>query len=307
MRLEQSTRPKLSMETISGDQIDALCDQYEQEWQCGKHPSIRTYLNRLEIQNTSRLFQELLQLERELLSKNGSVPTWQSYREQFPEYAAIIETVKFSDELSKPQTQPIQRVLQPQQIIGHFELLAQAGSGAMGEVWQARDTHLQRIVALKIPRSLQLSQEELSRFMREARAVGQLHHAGIAEVYEIGQFGPLPFIVSRFVHGKSLKQSLAEAACPTKKTVELCSKIAAALAYAHEQGIIHRDLKPSNILLDELQEPYLVDFGLAKWSHEQLEMTLDGQMLGTPAYMSPEQRKEIKRRWMRAPTSIRWA
>ncbi len=175
--------------------------------------------------------------------------------------------------------------------VGHFELIEALGSGAFGTVWKARDTKLDRVVAVKIPRKGQLDRAEAEKFLREARTAAQLQHPHIVGVHEVGLEGDLVYIVSDFIAGLSLDKWLAGQKLTHCESAELCVKIAEALHYAHEHGIIHRDLKPSNIMIDRAGEPHLMDFGLAKREVGEVTMTVEGQILGTPAYMSPEQAK----------------
>jgi tetratricopeptide (TPR) repeat protein/tRNA A-37 threonylcarbamoyl transferase component Bud32 len=177
------------------------------------------------------------------------------------------------------------------QRFGHFELVQLLGEGAFGRVWKARDTQLDRTVALKVPRKGQLSAKETEKFVREARAAAQLQHAGIVSVFEVGLEGETLYIVSEFVEGVSLADWLAAKRPGYRQAAELCVKVADALHYAHERGVVHRDLKPSNILIDGAGGPQLMDFGLAKREAGEITMTVDGEILGTPAYMSPEQAK----------------
>ncbi len=173
--------------------------------------------------------------------------------------------------------------------IGHFQLLDKVGFGAFGTVYKARDTTLDRIVAIKIPRKGQISEEEADRFLREARTAAQLQHPNIVSVYEVGREDDRVYIVSDFVDGLTLSDWLTGMQLTPSEAAKLCVKLANALHHAHQQGVIHRDLKPSNIMLDRRNEPYLMDFGLAKREVGEITVTMDGQVLGTPAYMSPEQ------------------
>ena len=173
--------------------------------------------------------------------------------------------------------------------IGHFELRDRLGIGAFGSVWKARDIELDRTVAIKRPRPDQLDPEHNERFLREARAAAQLNHPNIVSVHEVGREGDSVYIVSDYVEGVTLADRLTASRFTPQEATELCAKIADALHYAHEQGVIHRDLKPSNIMLDAGGEPRVVDFGLAKHAASEVTMTLEGKVLGTPAYMSPEQ------------------
>jgi WD40 repeat protein/tRNA A-37 threonylcarbamoyl transferase component Bud32 len=173
--------------------------------------------------------------------------------------------------------------------IGHFELIDHVGLGGFGSVWKARDTKLDRIVAVKIPRKGELDPAETERFLREARATAQLHHPNIVSVHEVGRDGDSVYIVNDFVNGASLTDWLTGQQPSLREAAELCARIADALHHAHEAGIVHRDLKPSNIILDLDGEPHLTDFGLARRTAADVTVTIDGRVLGTPAYMPPEQ------------------
>lgn len=173
--------------------------------------------------------------------------------------------------------------------LGHFELLEKLGVGAFGTVWKALDTELDRTVAIKIPRKEQLSARDSEQFFREARTAAQLKHPNIVGVHEVGRDGDLIYLVSDYVQGLTIADWLTGRRPPCRAAVELCVKVADALHVAHEQGVVHRDLKPSNIILDDSNEPHLMDFGLAKRVAPEITITADGQVLGTPAYMSPEQ------------------
>lgn len=177
---------------------------------------------------------------------------------------------------------------QPQQV-GHFILIQVVGSGSAGTVWKARDTQLDRIVAVKIPHQEGLSHADVEKFLHEARTAAQLSHPHIVAVHEAGSEGEWAYIVTDFIEGRSLDQWLSGQTPAPADAVRLVSQIAAALHYAHECGVIHRDLKPGNILMDEAGEPHITDFGLAKRERGDVLRTLEGQILGTPAYMSPEQ------------------
>ena len=177
----------------------------------------------------------------------------------------------------------------PLEQIDRFELHSRVGMGAFGTVWKARDTELDRIVAIKIPRQGQLTPEQAEQFLREARSAAQLRHPNIVSVHEVGRAGDVIYIVSDFVDGLSLADMISGQQLPLGDSVRLAITIAEALEHAHQQGVVHRDLKPSNVMLDDDGVPYLMDFGLAKREAEEVTMTVDGQVLGTPAYMSPEQ------------------
>ncbi len=180
------------------------------------------------------------------------------------------------------------------QRIGRYDLLGELGRGSMGAVWKARDPQIDRIVAIKIILTANLSSQELEqfkqRFQREARAAGRMSHPGIVTVYdisedEVGQ----PYLVMEYVEGTPLDRLMNPGAerLPFKQALEIGIQVARALDYAHRRGVIHRDIKPANILLTRDSFAKIADFGIAKLAGTQLTQT--GHLLGTPAFMSPEQ------------------
>jgi tRNA A-37 threonylcarbamoyl transferase component Bud32 len=174
--------------------------------------------------------------------------------------------------------------------LGRFELQESLGTGAFGTVYKAHDPQLDRTVAIKILRAGNLAdQEDLDRFLREDRSVAQLCHPGIVPVHEVGQAEGGPYLVSEYIEGPTLSDVLTSRRLSFREAAQLIAEVAYALQYAHDHGIIHRDVKPSNIIFDESNTPHLMDFGLAKRDGGEITMTLEGQILGTPAYMSPEQ------------------
>lgn len=173
--------------------------------------------------------------------------------------------------------------------IAHFELVQELGRGAFGSVWKARDTRLDRVVAIKIPRKEELTREEAEQFLREARAAAQLRHPNIAGVHEVGRENDRIYLVTDLIRGVTLEDWLSGRGFTPAEAAELCATIADALHHAHEHGVIHRDVKPSNIMLTAEGVPYVTDFGLARRDAGELTMTVDGNVMGTPAYMSPEQ------------------
>ncbi|MFG0332402.1 MAG: serine/threonine-protein kinase [Maioricimonas sp. JB049] len=173
--------------------------------------------------------------------------------------------------------------------LGRFQLVEHLGAGHFGNVWKARDTELDRIVAIKIPRRDQLEVIHDGLFLREARAAAQLRHPHIVGVHEIGRHEDTVFIVSDYIDGANLREWLRSRRPTVTEAVRLCIRLAEALHHAHESGIVHRDLKPANIMVSLDGEPHIMDFGLAKRDAGEATVTLDGQILGTPAYMPPEQ------------------
>ena len=173
--------------------------------------------------------------------------------------------------------------------IAHFELIEAVGVGSFGTVWKARDTELDRIVAVKLPRSQLSEEEDQEQFLREARAAARLRHPSIVTVYEVGRHDGAVYIVSDFIEGITLAEQISLDRPSPRDAAVLCAIVAEALDHAHRRGVVHRDLKPSNVLIDPQRRPHVVDFGLAKREAAEITVTVAGQVLGTPAYMSPEQ------------------
>lgn len=176
-----------------------------------------------------------------------------------------------------------------QEWIGHFRLEKRVGAGASGAVWKAHDEELDRTVAIKIPRNASQKPRDVEMFFREARAVAQLQHPAIVSMFEVGRDGETLYLVSEFIDGLNLADWMTGKRVTPREAAALVARLAEALHYAHEAGVVHRDLKPANILLDHDEEPHIADFGLARRDAGEVTLTIDGQIIGTPAYMAPEQ------------------
>jgi tetratricopeptide (TPR) repeat protein/predicted Ser/Thr protein kinase len=181
-------------------------------------------------------------------------------------------------------------------IIGHYRIIRLLGEGGMGAVYEAEQDQPRRRVALKVIRAAWASSELLRRFEQESQALGRLQHSGIAQIYEAGSadggFGIQPFFAMELIHGKPLIEYAEEHRLDTRQRLTLIIQVCDAVHHAHQRGIIHRDLKPGNILVDESGQPKILDFGLARATDSDTEVTRQtdmGQLLGTLAYMSPEQ------------------
>ena len=202
--------------------------------------------------------------------------------------------------------------------LGPYELLAPIGAGGMGEVYKARDTRLERTVAVKVlPERLTSSPEARQRFEREAKTISQLSHPHICALYDVGREGETEYLVMEYLEGETLSERLAKGALPLEQTLRYGVEIADALDKAHRQGIVHRDLKPGNVMLTK-SGVKLLDFGLAKAFERSLDatgreqaaagqdprleqltalptvaghpnLTQEGTILGTFQYMAPEQ------------------
>jgi hypothetical protein len=173
--------------------------------------------------------------------------------------------------------------------IGRFELRAVLGQGTFGRVYRAYDSQLERLVALKVPKFGSDEPHLVERFLEEARAAARLRHPNIVAVFESGQAGDDYYIASELVEGKPLSAHLLKGGLNFQQAARWVRDLATGLAFAHEAKVVHRDIKPANILIDRQGRPQLTDFGLAKRVGEDATRTADGTVLGTPAYMAPEQ------------------
>ena len=180
--------------------------------------------------------------------------------------------------------------------IGRYRLLRLLGEGGMGVVYEAEQDSPRRTVALKVIRAGYTTGEMLRRFENEAQALGRLQHPGIGQIYEAGMastpFGRQPYFAMELVHGESLLAYCDRRSLPVRQRLELMANICDAVQHAHQHALIHRDLKPANILVDESGQPHILDFGVARLTDSDAHATRQtdiGQLVGTLAYMSPEQ------------------
>ena len=303
-----------------------LLRHFEQAWRKGPRPFLQEYLPSERLEREAVLL-ELVQTDLEYRLKKGEPARVEEYLDRFPELkrdaAAQIELVaaemnwrrrretgliaaEYVDRFPElgsafftlPQIGRSGRSAMhfpvslsgDKQRLGKYEIMGIAGLGAFGIVYRARDCELDRPVALKVLRSGALaSPEEADRLLREARSVGRLSHPNIVPVHDAGRDGETCFLATEFVAGSTLADRLATGPIPAREAAVLAAQLAEALQHAHAQGVIHRDVKPSNILLEECGTPRLTDFGLALRNGGENTLTSAGEVLGTPAYMPPEQ------------------
>src|SRR5437899_2081389 len=186
--------------------------------------------------------------------------------------------------------------------LGRHEIRSQLGAGGMGEVYLASDTKLDRKVALKIlPADVVAHPDRMNRFVREAKAASALNHPNIITIHEIDQTDSVQFIAMEFIDGETLRQRMRTGPLKVSQALDVAAQIAGALAAAHPGGIVHRDIKPENVMLRRDGIVKVLDFGLAKLTQTNsppidtkaatrpMILTEPGQVLGTAAYMSPEQ------------------
>lgn len=247
--------------------------------------------------------------EARLKSETGQTPTLVEYQRRFPFLAAELDTQWAIDALlcaREPEIDWDSTIYSDDQStgvaqgktslpvsIGRYEVIRMIGRGAAGVVYEAFDANLNRSVAIKCLRTdYFLDSTESRRFQLEAETVGRLHHPNIAQVYDSGREADVSFIVMEYCDRGTLADSLGQP-LPVDRTLGIMLELTSAVAAAHAQGIIHRDLKPANVLLSTTPNGKLVckvaDFGLAKWLDEEHSTTMTGTVLGSPAYMAPEQ------------------
>jgi len=173
--------------------------------------------------------------------------------------------------------------------VSHYSILEKIGEGGMGVVYKARDTKLDRMVALKfLPQHLTYEAVEKERFIHEAKTASALNHSNITTIYEIDEFQGQTFIAMEYIQGKTLKRLIEKETLPIKKVLDIGIQVCEALTLAHEKGIVHRDIKSENIMLTSRGQVKITDFGLAKLKGAE-KLTQTRSTLGTAAYMSPEQ------------------
>jgi hypothetical protein len=188
--------------------------------------------------------------------------------------------------------QPGEQVVAVPSRIGRYRIHAAIGGGGMGVVYRADDPQLQRVVAVKVPRfdGSPEAQARVQRFLREARAAARVRHPHVCPIHDVGEHAGWPYVVMALVEGHSLAEQLQHGRFDDcRQAVTLVRQIAEALEAVHAHGIVHRDLKPGNILLDTTGQALLSDFGLAQLAGDAEHLTAEGLMVGTPAYMAPEQ------------------
>lgn len=276
--MADSTNPKPSHE----DRVNALIAEYEQRIDDGEQVDQDEFI--APYPEVAESFRQYLHdasfVER---VKTGKV----SMTNDTAESQMAEETLPPSRFVDRENDVPERRVF------GRYRIIRPLGQGAMGVVYLAEDPELGRQVALKIPKFRDENDpESRQRFHREARAAATLNHPNICQVHDIGEQDGTPFITMAYVQGQSLSKFVSpKRQWPERDVAKLVRKIALALTEAHAKGVVHRDLKPGNIMLDQRHEPIVMDFGLAGGINKPGEekLTQMGMLLGTPAYMSPEQ------------------
>ncbi len=292
-RFDTETFQKLS----SVEQFDAICDAFEQDYRAGRPAPLDEYGRWLPAEVQAKLYRELAAIERDI-EKEKATKTWST-----SDVVIAGDTEKTLGTQRTLPSSPEKAIAQIQLPVRfeNFLLLEVLGKGAAGLVFRAEELDLAKFFAVKLPHRHFLSGDvDTDSFFREARNASKLSHPSIVQVVRVGQWQETPFIVSEYIAGVELKRWMRQPENPKdpETLARILYQLADALHHAHQQGIIHRDVKPSNIMIEEVAgsdtnevsyRPRLLDFGVSKLLDSASISTQQGEMLGTPAYMSPEQ------------------
>jgi serine/threonine protein kinase len=298
--------------------LEALLIDFDMCWTPDR---LDSDVRRLPADGSFRLaaIREMVKIDLERQARRGAPIPVQQYLERFPELGAVGSTTADllgADAGADSSTPPLDAatvapVKLPEQF-GRYRIIRQLGRGGMGSVYLAHDTELDRRVALKVPHFRADDTSAIERFSREARAAATIDHPNVCRVYDVGRIGDTPFLTMAYVEGPTLADELRNGPLPPRAAVEIARDTAMALAEAHRRGVIHRDLKPGNIILARQESgqssvneqpgaestlvfqspsirPVVTDFGLARRGSEDKRLTTQGEILGTPLYMPPEQ------------------
>ncbi|MEZ6088329.1 MAG: serine/threonine-protein kinase [Pirellulaceae bacterium] len=295
-------------------QIDLFCDEFEAKLRAGEWPSLSEAMEHWgDRDGQSDLFNELLSLQIDYAGRTRRSVDVSELKRHFPQFSAIIDRLttiatatidSHAPQTDRWQWDATEQTMsvdsssdpelrqEPKRIryLGDYEVVSEIARGAMGVVYRATQKSLGRDVALKMILAGELADAgAVARFKSEAEAAANLAHPGIVPIFEIGEFQGQHYFSMGLIEGRSLSECLRDSPLEPQHAAKLVRKVADAVHYAHQRGVIHRDLKPGNILLDHAGDPHVTDFGLAKRLSGGDELTTTGQVLGTPAYMPPEQ------------------
>jgi serine/threonine protein kinase/formylglycine-generating enzyme required for sulfatase activity len=284
--------------------VNQLCDRFEAAWKAGRKPSIEEYWANIPETARHAALSELLLVELAYRIQAGEKPTLNEYQLRFPNHADIIRAV-LQEEIfvSQPASENAatsgltdvdgrDRCSVPESRqahdLGRYQITAKLGMGGFGTVYKAFDPELHREVAIKVPHQRHWATPGYAEtFLREARILASLDHPGIVPVFDVDKTkDELPYVVSKFIEGMDLRARIRQSRLSWADSVEVVTRVAEALHYAHQRGLVHRDIKPANILLDTRGNPVVADFGLALREEDLGKGPL---YAGTTAYMSPEQ------------------
>ncbi len=284
--------PEPQPDAPGGTLLDRLFEDQRKRWMTGERPPASSYLERYAaLRADPDTAADLVYNEYLLRTEMGERPAFDEYLAGYPQYA---DDLRMLHEANRGMEEVgllsgIEKATGEE--FGDYCLLEEIGRGGMGVVYRARQKSLKRVVALKMLRDGEWSDdEEKIRFLQEAEAAAALEHPNIVAVHEVGDGAGRLYFSMDHVEGTSLAQMVQERPLPPKDAARYVEAIARAVHFAHQHGVIHRDLKPSNVLVDRaFDRPRVTDFGLAKRTEADTRLTGSGQILGTPSYMSPEQ------------------
>ncbi len=291
------------------EQLDQLADDFETQFNAAESPSISEYLQSTRLPRKAVL-RELIRLDHELRRKAGNPRQVHEYVREFPNDQATVldalkETPKETHEPTGVTTEPAEvteNLVLPKRI-GRYEIRQSLGVGGFGSVYLAHDTQLDRLVAIKLPKTSRSSTDsQIADFLREASVAANLKHPCLVSVFDVQLEDRRPYIVYEYVQGENLASWAARQKLPFQQIVNLLIQVADGLRHAHQHGVIHCDLKLANILIDQDTKPRIADFGLA--IRDQF-IAPDYEISGTPISMAPEQVRG-ERRLIDARTDI-WA
>ncbi|MCP4891700.1 MAG: serine/threonine protein kinase, partial [Planctomycetaceae bacterium] len=288
MNIRQKKLPIASLE-----RIDDLCAEFERKWQANQPVSIESVIAE-EKSSTERdvLLAELIALENDYRRRLGETPPPEEYLDRFPESPQAVQDA--INDGPKPSAAFVPPTID--QLAKRFptlEIIELIGAGGMGAVYKARQSGLDRFVALKIlPEEFGNNVKFALRFTREARTLAKLSHPNIVSVFEFGNVEDTYYFLMEFVDGSTLRDLVKAGQLSPEHALSIVPHLCDALQYAHDQRVVHRDIKPENILISSQGAVKIADFGLSRiMGNETQQPMLTGthQIMGTPRYMAPEQ------------------
>ena len=309
--IHRESAPSETLPLADRRAIDAACDRFEAALRAGERPAPGAFLDATSSRARDVLLRELLALDREYRIAAGEVVDTSADRSGLGKNAPALD----ADESPAPETRvaaadsgrtraiddeeaaPLEATCNVYEALGQagYEVIAELGRGGMGVVFRARQVALDRLVAVKVIKGAGgPSKAELMRFRGEAEAVARMDHPNIVPIYEVGRSRGHDYFSMKLIDGRSLDRKLGDYAQNPRAAARLVEIAADAVHHAHARGILHRDLKPANILVDEAGQPHVTDFGLAHRLDGTGDLTRSGVLVGTPAYMSPEQAAGLK-------------
>ncbi len=308
---------------------EAILDRFERAWQRDGEADVGAFVPPPDRGDRAAILEELIKIDLEYRWAKGQQRHVEDYLRQFPELGApaaaalalIAEEVRVRQfhccapsaaelcqrfpgrdtelarllgdtdtEMRTPVARSAGAAEEPLERLGRYELRDRVGRGAFSTVYRAWDPQLRREVAVKVPRlELLADTDGRARVEREAHSVARMRHPAIVPLHEVGQDGERIFLVYDFIAGPTMAALLRQTRPAPAQAAAWVAQLAEALEYAHQAGIVHRDVKPANVMLDHDGQPLLADFGLALHTAAGATLTQQGEILGTPAYMSPEQ------------------